>query len=301
MPAYLTHAIMGEEVYKWGTEAKLFKAPVILKDMRTFSLGTDLASLSKVSAYDSHNRDTRSFFIHMIDYIKKNKLMEDEKVMALLYGHIAHYFLDVNVHPYIYYLERKLKRTNNMLSNHVLIEGYLSSYFCEKILGKDYMSVKPVYFNQGAICYRKNAELIRYVYDKVYKDVDIMFSYYSFIRLFTYVENAIKHGLFSKDFVIKFFGFDEFLAKNDIESIYLTNPNNNRWLHPITGEPHFDNIDMLYLKSIIDTLEAIEEVNKYIYGIYNNISSLEHVFSNLSYDTGVECSLAYNFVHVLKN
>ena len=52
---------------------------------------------------------------------------------------------------------------------------------------------------------------------------------------------------------------------------------------------------------MLENDKTIEEVNKYIYGIYNNISSLEHVFSNLSYDTGVECSLAYNFVHVLKN
>lgn len=299
MPAYMTHAIMGEDVYKKGTEEHIFKVPVILKDMRTFSIGTDLASLSKISAYDSHNRNTRSFFLYMTQYIKENQLMEDERVMSLLYGHIAHYFLDVNLHPLIYYYDFALKKGSSLLSNHALIEGYLSSYFCSKILGVDYMKIKPTYFNQGDICYRENAKLIRYVYDKVYKDADVMFSYYSFIRLFTYIETVIKKGLFSKDFIIKASKYDEFLAINGIESIYLTNPDGREWKHLITGNVCNESIDALYLKSISDTMEAFEVVNRYIYGIDNDISNINRVFMDLSYDTGVECTLGYNLIRVL--
>ena len=299
MPAYLTHSIMGEEVHKKANDEKLFRVPVNVEDVKTFSIGVDFASLSKVSAHNSHNKDTRTFFLIMIDYIKFNKFMEDEKVMALLYGHIAHYFLDVNLHPLIYYYELGLKHCEKALPNHVFVEGYLSTYFCKKVLGIDYMKVKPTYFNQGSIYYAENAKLIRYVFDKTYRDTDIMFSYDAVLNFLTWIEKAIKSGLFSKDFLVKFSKYDEFLAKNGIESIYFTNPNSENWTHPVTGEVRSESIDMLYLKSINDTLEAIEAVNRYIYGIDKTSRQIESVFTDLSYDTGIDCLFGRNMVHIL--
>jgi hypothetical protein len=60
----------------------------------------------------------------MISYIKQNNLVDNKHIMALLYGHIAHYFLDTQTHPFIYYLEIE-SHTVGPIPNHDLVEGYL--------------------------------------------------------------------------------------------------------------------------------------------------------------------------------
>ena len=52
----------------------------------------------------------------------------------------------------------------------------------------------------------------------------------------------------------------------------------------------------LYQKSIIMTLEAIDEVNQYLYKD-KSISNLFKVFTDLSYNTGVSCKLENSKVY----
>ena len=47
------------------------------------------------------------------------------------------------------------------------------------------------------------------------------------------------------------------------------------------------------------TLDAISKVNNYLYGNMP-LSSLERVFKDLSYDTGVSCSLGKKLIYVRK-
>ena len=55
----------------------------------------------------------------------------------------------------------------------------------------------------------------------------------------------------------------------------------------------------LYNKALTKTYEAINHVNKYL---YDNESKyiLYKIFTNLSYDTGVSCSLGKNLIYVKK-
>ena len=62
----------------------------------------------------------------------ENNLIENPHIISLLYGHISHYFLDINCHPLIYYIEFGCNQVG-FIPPHDLIEGYLSSYLTEKI------------------------------------------------------------------------------------------------------------------------------------------------------------------------
>ena len=83
MPNYISHAIMGEEVYKTAIKKEsLFKIYVPKEMMRSYSLGADLAVFSKKTIVDPHDFYTKAFFLTMIQYIKNNNLIENNQVMV---------------------------------------------------------------------------------------------------------------------------------------------------------------------------------------------------------------------------
>ena len=295
MPAYISHAIFGEDVYyKVSKDGLLLKTPICLEEIRTYSLGADLASFAK--NIDPHNQNTQAFFLNMIKYIKEHRLMDVPEVMSLLYGHIAHYFLDINMHPFIYYLEKGCEQVG-MISNHTLVEGYLSNYMIEKLLCKESSEVKASYFTQGNLKSTLNTALLNEVYLKTYGEANIINSYRNILLALTTLENVIKSPLITKELLIKISGFQAFLDKNNLTLSELTNDANEPYFNPVTGEKHNYNILELYARSLEMTLDAILRVNGYLYGNLS-LSSLEKVFTNLSYDTGVACDLGKNFTFV---
>ena len=119
------------------------------------------------------------------------------------------------------------------------------------------------------------------------------------LNLFTLLEKSIKSNLLSKKEILKLLKFKEFLEKNNLSKEEITNELNYIYRHPITGETHSESFLELYLKSIEMTKEAIDKTNKYLYD-NKSIDNLDEIFTNLSYDTGVDCSLGRNFVHTRK-
>lgn len=288
MPAYISHAIMGEELYKkLKTDKKNVKLPISKDKLKGYSLGVDLSELSKKTTSDPQNYHTREYFIKMIKYIKENNLVENEEVISLLYGHIAHYFLDINTHPFIYYIESKCQKIG-FISPHNLIEGYLSSYLSKKILGKDIMEIKPNYFNKIDLSNPEISRMLNTIYGEIYGDYKIIKSYKITLKIFSHIESIIKSGIISKERLIKISNFIKFLEKNNLTTRDLINENHNTYKDPITGKKHTESFMELYQKSIEENIEAIYIVNKYLYS-NGNIDSLKSVFTDLSYDTGTPC------------
>lgn len=297
MPAYISHAIMGSEVYKNSQECgKVFQTSVDENEFRAYSLGADLSTLSKKNQKDPHNYYTQAFFLNMINYIKENKLIENGHILALLYGHMSHYFFDINSHPLVYYNERGCEKIG-MISNHNLVEGYLNSYLAQKVLDKDIMEVKADYFSQVDLSLREVINLLNSVYGKVYGDSTIVDTYKKTFLIFKTLETAIKSGLISKNMLIAISKFNEFLDRNKLSISDLTNENKQTYTNPVTGEKHNDSFMELYNKSIDMTLDALIKVNGYLYD-NSTLFSLEKVFTDLSYDTGVSCSLGKKLVYV---
>lgn len=130
MPSYMSHAIFGESLYnKIKIEKNLF-SDILIDDLKMFSLGADLSYYCDHGDY-THNYKTKEFFLEMIKYIKQQGLYMNKSIMAYLYGHLGHYYLDKNVHPLVYYNSVNMK-TASILPTHILIELYIDYYYGKK-------------------------------------------------------------------------------------------------------------------------------------------------------------------------
>lgn len=289
MPAYLTHVIMANEFLK--REKQLLKVNIDDKDLRTYSLGTDLAVYTKTSIFGTHNTKTKDFFLNMIRYIKTHKRVDDPHAMALLYGHICHYFLDTTMHPFCYYLEVGTKRAS-IISNHTLIEGFWSTYFMNYILKN---AVDATFFNQADLT--KVADILNGTYQITYKEKNILESAKRVIKTFTLLEKM--KNLLNLELLKQISGFNLFLDKNNYTRDILLNSNSEAWLNPTTGSISKLSCQQLFDLSIVKTCEAIEQVNKYLYDDAS-LSNVKRVFTNLSYDTGVKTKYGLKFIYTKK-
>lgn len=299
MPSYISHAIMGEELYNKLYQSKLIdRVPVDKDEMKGYSLGTDLSYLSKKIKKDPQNHQTREFFKNIIRYIKANHLEEDSHILALLYGHMAHYFLDINAHPLIYYIECGCQQVG-AISKHNLVEGYINSYLTSKKLGKSIMDIKPKYFNQIDFKNTETTKLLNTVYGTMYGDYDVISTYKKVINIFSLLEYVIKNGLLNKDELRYLSLFQLFLERNNLTTSEIINEANDTYTNPVTGEKHNESLIELYDKSIEMSLDSIEAVNMCLYQ-NKSIDTLDKVFTDLSYDTGVKCSLGQKMSYIRK-
>lgn len=299
MPAYLTHAIMGNTIYNNAkNDDRLFKIDIPLPALKASTLSPDLTKLSK-SNFNSHNKDTDLYFFNMIEYIKENKLYNDLDVMSLLYGNISHYFLDVYTHPLIYYISENCVFLNK-LNSHILTEGYISSYMSEKEQHTDYMNLKSNYIGSLNFANPNLKNLIRETYYKTYNDLTILKSYKTTFELIKLIEKLTKENRFtSKEKIIKLSKFKEYLEINNLSKKDLTNEQKEYWTNPVTNEKYNESFIELYNKALTKTYEAIYHVNKYLYDTESKYN-LYKIFTNLSYDTGVSCNLGKNLIYVKK-
>lgn len=299
MPAYISHAIMADNLYEEAKkESNLFKINLNKDEIKGYSLGADLATMSNNVCKNPHENYTKALFFNMVTYIKENNLIEDEHIIALLYGHIAHYFFDINAHPLIFYIEKGCNKVGN-IPNHHLVEGYISSYLSREILGKSIMEIKPDYFNKIDLSNKNVVSLINSIYQNVYNDPEMIISYKSTMGIFNNIEKVIKTGLFSEKKLIKLSKFNEFKYKNNLSNEEITNSYNETYTNPVTGEKHNESFIELYNKSLEMSLDAIEKVNECLYD-GNKISYLDSVFEDLSYDTGVSFKLGNNMKYIRK-
>lgn len=298
MPSYISHAIMGNDLFDISNKNNIFRIPITRDELRGYSLGADLAILSNKIKKDPHNYYTQAFFLNMIKYIKENKLNEDSHVMSLLYGHIAHYFFDINAHPLIFYIEQGCQKVGPIPSHH-LVEGYLSSYLSEQILNQNVMSINPEFFSNVNMNEKEIIKLLDTIYGKIYNDSRITRIYKKTLMIFKSLHTFIKNSSVSKKFLITFTRFNEFMFKNRLNESIINNDVKETYLNPVTGEKHNESFIELYYKSLDMTLDAIIKVNSYLYGNMS-LSSLENVFKDLSYDTGVSCSYGKKLIYVRK-
>ena len=300
MPAYLSHSIMGSDLYtKSEHDEKLFKSKVNKESIKTYSLGIDLANFIKAPKGDIHSIKTQEFLLNLIKYVKENDLIENEEVLAFLYGHIGHYFFDTNAHPLVYYIEKGCDKVG-LIGTHTLVEGYIDVFMASNILNKDYMSVSPSFFNQANLKNPEIVKLIWEVYSKVYNEQKALLSYKSVVRIFTAVDTVTKSGRITKSMLSNMSLFEKFLEQNKLTRKEIINRDKNIWRMPLTGEKRCESFMELYNRSIEMTIYAIAKVNEYLYD-GKSLSSLYELFPNISYDTGVDISLGYTFTYTRRN
>ena len=247
--------------------------------LKVFSLGNIPLSYNRKQKdfYEYFNNNkVNKFLSTLINYIKYNDYSRNKQVMAYLYGMIINYNLSTNINPYIIYYGgiNKYNKVNNHIDNYITkIKTNTNPY---KFKGYKYC-FNIDYFDKELI------EVIDFTYKEVFK-ID------NFSKV--YLDSIKKMKRFYKIFRYDRFGIKKlFYFKNRYLSLHTKsndtylNLSNNKWYNP-TNRRVSSNMSFieLYLKSIHNTINMINEINQYIY--YDKKVNLEKLIGNNSYITG---------------
>ena len=128
MPNYTSHIIMATDFY--NTLIDDLKIYVPSDDIILSSIGQDFTFFNAKLFDKTHTEKVQCFFLNLITYIKKNKLFDNPKIMAYLYGQIAHFSLDSTVHPFIYAKEKETNKVT-IFPPHTTVEYFIDDYLKE--------------------------------------------------------------------------------------------------------------------------------------------------------------------------
>lgn len=202
MPAYVSHAIMAEDVYK-----KINNKNISFNYMLTYSLAGDLARFSKCRR-ECHKSKQEEFIDNMWQYIKDNNLVNNGNYMGVLYGHICHYYMDIVCHPLIRRVDKISTKVG--FKSHTLIEAFIDSYLIKYKFNVDINNFKTGYIFNGDV--RKIYKMIDYVYEKTYGIKRVSFSY--FITKMLYKNIRLLFILFGKKMLMRVFSFNKYINVN---------------------------------------------------------------------------------------
>ena len=250
MPGFISHTIMAHDVYD-----NIDNKNVNLDSMLAYSLGGDLCKYAKCR-YDSHHKDMDKFIYMMADYIKDNKLVNDNEIMGVLYGHICHYVMDSIIHPLVRTIDKQCIKNKH---NHALIEEYYDSY----LVKERYKTSKKDYLKKGILRAKGNKRIYKMldcVYKTVYNTSNV--SRYYKINLNLYRLLGKVYIIFSKRIIEKIIGLNRFLTSN--KNIDLFNDNNKIKYKDYLNDDCYEDLLSLYNDSVDMAFEYIKNVNRYL-------------------------------------
>ena len=291
MPSYKKHSIHGEIILP-----KIEKMVSIdREDMKTFSQGPDSLLLTDYEMFHSqHSSKTKDYFETLLKLVKDNKMQDDGKIMAFLYGQLDHFILDVTFHPLIYYMTENLPK-NSLIKPHGLVEMWIDDYIMKKHNISDVFYYHQLSLNSKKLCY-----LINNVYKKVY-DKDLISLKYSIgIKSVNLFDLIARRGILKYlPFIASIINLGNIAYDENIYRVlpYL-NLNHNVWYNPETGEEYRESFDDLWNKSIDVIMETIYDVNSYLYRDKNIKNPI--ILNNTSYDTGIPCEKGQSLKYVKK-
>lgn len=251
-----------------------------------------------------HDTDTQKLMIHMVDYVKAHPT---DINYSFLFGWIAHYALDVKVHPYVYHhvgvYKKELPETHPWRGLHLKFERSIDAVLYEQEqkkpartipLTKKYFTIKDVPsdiqslmkdtfhhqfgIDDGDVIYKQSVKYMYHILKYIAQDrFGIKKQFYKIVDLF-----HKKHDLFMAD--LSFF--------NHIEDYDFLNQEKRTWYHPVTNESSTKTIKELYQDALVFADKLLSEVDDYLAGMNIDLKTL---FTNLSLNSGVECSQSFPF------
>lgn len=247
--------------------------------LKTFSLGNIPLSYNKKykEFYEYFNNNkVNKFLTTLINYIKYNNYMYNKQVMAYLYGMIINYGLSTNINPYIIYYGGVNKY--NIVNNHI-----------DNFITRLKTNNNPYRFKGYKECFnidyfdKELIEVINFTYKEVFKIDNFSKDYLEsikkmkrFYRIYRYDRFGIKKLFYFKN---------RYLSLHTKSNDSYLNLNHNIWYNPTNKRVHSNmSFIELYLKSLHDTSNMINEINQYIY--YDKKIKLDKVLGNNSYITG---------------
>lgn len=252
-----------------------------------------------------HDTDTRSLMIDLTRYTLQHLTKE---TYSYLIGFICHYALDTTVHPYVYYhvgiYDKNNPSTKQYQGLHLRFERSIDAQMIideqhikpHKInLTKTYFTLKelPKEVNQmlGSVLNKKfdisNGE-------QLFKES--VHAMYNVINRINTDRTGIKKAIYKiVDFVSKsddMFLQDLSFFHRDLSYDFL-NKQHRTWYHPITNQPFQSSVEELYDQGKNFAIDLITKVNMYLEG--NKQIELKNIFTNLSFNSGVDCDINQPF------
>ena len=314
MPATFTHAIFAVDVFE---EMAIENKNLIKENVKQYTMFAQ--SMDSMMFYNIvslkpgkklrnfqhtfHTSNTNNFFIHLINYIRDNKLYNNSQVMSFLYGFLCHYVLDSNVHPYVFYKtgsfdknDAKTYKYNNL---HSFMETYIDNYMIKK---KEF--VNPYSYKIHEFCFDLKEfdedlkKCLNITFKEVFKIYNMADIYYlslkqmkSFLKNYRYDRWGIK--MMGYKFINRLtprntFRFDALSYHYDTKfSEYFLNSKHNIWYNPCDEKIFsYESFDDLYSKSIREVLAIINNLNEYF---KNKNVDLNKILKNKSYVSGLDC------------
>lgn len=259
-------------------------------------------------ADDIHRYRTRDFFKTMVDYVKENN---NKTTYSFLFGFISHYALDAYIHPYVYYntgiYDKDNPSTHHMRGLHMKFERSIDCVQIQKEL-----HIKPRKLNLTKYYFTlKEAptEVLELMHHTLKKEYQLPNGYSMYDKSTKAMYKMLKYIVTDRTGIKKlFYKFvdlfnkdnDMFLSDlslyNHIDKYDFHNDAKNVWLDPLTGEEYTTSLDEILLEAKEFAKDILTKVDQYI-----NTSThinLDDVFTDLSFNTGKDCTLGMDFKYI---
>ena len=266
-----------------------------------------LESAYKDIADDIHRYDTDKFFINMVNYVKENDSLETR---SFLFGFISHYAMDVKIHPYVYYnvgqYYKDKPETHHMRGLHLKFERSIDCLLIQKDLNipSRKMNLTKKHFPLSEAP-KSVLKLMEYTLNNQF-EINNGYEVYdrSVKAMYKVLNNIVTDRFGFKKLLYKF--LDLFDKKTDmfkqdlsmfnhLENYDYHNDTKQIWKHPITGDEYTKTVLDLFEESRLFANDVINQTMKYLDG---NEVNLKQVFTNLSFNTGVDCKYGMDFKHL---
>lgn len=316
MPSTITHAFFSMDLYdKFDVKKKKQFEPYLDK-LKTFAQGPDVFFFYNIFSpltgknirdmgHYMHKNKTQDFFVNLICEIKSRRLEKNKEVLSFLYGFVAHYILDMTMHPYVIYrsgiYNKKNKSTYKYFSNHEKTELYIDAYLIKnRLLNKpSHFKTHKFALNTTSIS-KKLSELLDATFYKTFNEKNVGKKYITsikemnlFYKLFRNDYTGIKKQIYKLGNHLPLPTKLELLSYNinlNNDEYYL-NLNKDTWHHPLDKTViHNYSIIELYVIALDKALKLIQEIDTELIGVHN-LDHLKTLFPNLSYLTGFKCEI----------
>lgn len=314
MPATITHAYFAEDLFNRFDDNIKRRIDYDKKMLMMFSQSTDALMFYNIYSVfpgkkyralqlDFHENNTNLFFSYLINYMKKKKYYNDPFSLSFLYGFIAHFCLDSNCHPYVFYRTGKFvkndKSTYKYKSLHTYMEAYIDNFYIKSRNYSKNIKLSDFCFDEKKFSKELN-DVINYSFLKVFNVKNMDKIYYKsliqmkrFISLFMFDKYGFKKKLYM--FIDLFTPKSAFCLKSlsyhldNYEKLDYLNNNHKKWYYPVDKKiSSCESFLELYEKSLKECIFIIDNVNKYFFE--DKKIDIDSLFHNRSYVTGIDCN-----------
>ena len=305
MAGTITHYYFARDLYKKLDKNTKKKLKDYQDTMYLFSQGADILFFSishkvRQLSKDIHQINTKNLFLNMIKYIKENNLENDYELRAFIYGFVAHYALDISIHPYANYkgnkFDKKDKSTYKNKGLHNKLEQYIDAYFINKrenIEAHKYKSYNYL-FN-----YKISKNLSKMIDDVIFDTHNYKHASKAFIHsrfnmkflyhLMRYDKYKIKYHIYrfidkiTPKYWIRFTPVS-YYSPLDNDNYYL-NLDHKTWCYPIYRDMKSNkSVLEIYDDALNKAVDMIKTINTF------DMYKINEIFLNLSMSNGYPCN-----------